>query len=156
MCTNCNDCKYVSIHTIGGKSINRYNAICTFGDKYKVIDLSVKESEKLLPPNWCPIKDEETEKKGDSTEMSFNERMEALGNIPRKIEWDDIKEREIYHVPQLLNEERKDIFILYRNSSFCTYRIVGGTTAVQTMYPNSLIAKAMVPHKIIQFEMKTK
>ena len=88
--------------------------------------------------------------------MSFNERLEALVNIHRKIEWADIKEKEIYHVPQLLNEERKDIFILYRNSSLCTYRIVGGTTAAQTMYPNSLIAKAMVPHKIMQFEVKTK
>lgn len=91
----------------------------------------------MLPietPEWCPINkgvdeqilkpiNQETSSQEKDVElvepkiksvkeMSYSEKREALGKLPRHIDWDDIKENDIFVVPKILTQSRKVVKIV--------------------------------------------
>lgn len=144
----CNFCNNVQITKIGALDDSRYNIYCGCGKMPRVVDLSVPSKAYVEKPEWCP-------KNKVSSKLSFSDKMTILRNMPPIIKWADIKENEIYHLPQLPGEERKDIFIVKKDSYSLTYREVGRPTNISyIIYPSTIVSKFLVKNKIKKFVVK--
>lgn len=144
----CNFCEHAQTFKI--KGLDRYNIYCNCGETSKMIDLSVPPKAYVEIPEWCP----KGKNKCNNT-LTFSDKMTILRNMTPLIKWEDIKENEIYHLPQLPGEERKDIFIVRKDLVSLTYREVEGSQNVlYTIYPSTLISKFLVKNKIKKFVVK--
>lgn len=145
----CNFCENAQINKING--LDRYNIYCNFNNALKMVDLSVPPKAYVEIPKWCPKSKNIENKK----ELTFSDKMNILRNMTPIIKWEDIKEHEIYHLPQLPGEERKDIFIVRKDLVSLTYREVDeAQNVLYTIYPSTLISKFLVKNKIKKFVVK--
>ena len=146
----CNFCEHSQINKIG--LLNRYNIYCNYSKSMKMIDLSVPDKAYVEIPEWCQKKNKNME----NTKLTFNDKMDILRKMSPFIKWNDIKENEIYHLPQLPGEERKDIFIVRKDSYSLTYKDVEGSSNISyTIYPSTLISKFLVKNKIKNYVIKS-
>ena len=147
----CNFCSSVLINKIGALDDSRYNIYCNCGKMPRMVDLSVPPKAYVEKPEWCPkmVNSDGTKK------LDFSDKIDILRKMPAMTEWDDIKENEIYHLPQLPGEERKDIFVVKKDNSSLTYREVDGSQNIQyTIFPHTIVSKFLVKNKVKKFIVK--
>ena len=137
-CLNCKECKHVfSSPTFN--DADGYESIYGFEwEDYYCSESSVteknngfareiesyvdKQIEKIVPPNWCPLKDMKT-----NFYKTYSDRTRALTKAEGMMKnWDDIQIGKIYHFPPLQGEKRCDIIIINKTNTCCTYRKVKG------------------------------
>jgi len=79
---------------------------------------------------------------------SIKELKNELQKVKSILSWDEIKEKEVYHIPPLISLERRDLYIISKNGNKATYKKVGDTTQQErTMYDSSVFARFMVKRK---------
>lgn len=144
----CNFCKDSEISKFDTTFDSRYNIYCCHEGK-KIVDVSVKPKHYIECPDWCP------KKINKRKTMTYQEKIEQLKKIQPFVKWDDIKENQVYHIPQIPGEERKDIIIISKHESYCTYKILNSTftNVSYTIYPHTLLSRFLVPHKIQKIQV---
>ena len=154
-------CKVVTFEALGEKRPRR-------------IDFNVSQTQDIVSPNWCPLKSgglvgqmglpfhpnistpkkevENTEEKTSSTpidkpfkEMTYSEKREKLKELPKHIEWDDIKEGNFYVIPKILSQARKVVKVITKTSTCCMCHEISQYTGEEytyscNVYPSDLDA----------------
>lgn len=141
----CNFCKHAKIKPIGYEENARYNLYCERDNNMiRLVDASIKHDDYVKCPNWCG---ERYTKESES--LSYTDRVSRMRNFKPFIAWDDIKVGEVYHIPQIPGEERKDIIITNKASTSLMYRVIGAPANISyTMYLSSLIRIFLVKNKL--------
>lgn len=152
MCKNkCTECKEATRKTAGNMPGSRYTLYCTHHDMMRMVDMSISPTAVIEAPDWCPL--EKIKKNKENGILSYQDKVDLLMKFKPCIEWDDLKENQVYHVPKLPGEERKDIVITRKSAYSCSYKRIGdkyGNT-VYTIYPSSLMVRFLTEHKIKEF-----
>lgn len=124
---------------------------------------SVLTNLKVARPYWCPLKEYYKNKANHQTTSYSKDTLssfEAWSKIPSMIEWDDIKEQTVYHVPPTQTNSRMDILVTSKYPTIMHYKVLtkNGSkqngVVIDTCYKSSLMAKRLVEHKIIKFAKK--
>ena len=169
-CNNksCKTCKYAEQEIITENLKDNYsNWLCTHDKKKSVISLSVLDSKPLNPPVWCPLHGLTSLGKSDTTKVQEKkklnnfEKREILEKMKPMIEWDDIKEHEVYHIPPLLYDDRKDIIVLTKNDMYLTYRTLSkeldkSSNITNRLYKNMLTSRFLTQHKVQKIQVIAK
>lgn len=158
---NCNTCQYAKPTLVQKGTFNNFNNWhCTYNGTHRLIDISVSTSKDVEIPKDCPCKFNEKNQVGNNiyTPLSYSEKRNIFESIKPLMSWDDIKEKEVYHVPPLPSETRKDIYIISKNDFSCTYRVLSSSIStsngtILTMYKTSLMHKFLVKHKLREIEV---
>lgn len=147
----CNFCEHAKISKIGIEDDARYNLFCTHDKEYdQIVDASVKHDSFVSCPSWCEKKKENQPKK-----LNYSDKIMLMRKISPFLEWEDIKVNEVYHIPQIPGEERKDILITYKSPSSLMYRNINEDSRVSyTLFPSSLVRIFLVKNKIKKFVAK--
>ena len=150
MC-KCTDCKEALRKIAGARQDSRYSLYCTHHDMMRLVDMSISPTAVIEAPSWCPL--EKLKKNKENGVLSYQDKVDLLMKFQPRIAWDDIKENQVYHVPKLPGEERKDIVITRKSAYSCSYKTIGDKykNTTYTIYPSSLIVRFMVEHKIKEF-----
>lgn len=153
----CNSCEHCSKHKIESVIYeDRCNYYCKYGGRNSMIEMTTTKDALVNKPNWCPIVQvAQIKEKKDKTPYEIKE---ALRSIKAFTKWEDIKVNEIYHLPPLVEgDKRKDIIITSKSQYFMNYKVLNSSNSysVNTFYPSSLEVKFLVPHKLMKFEIIT-
>lgn len=153
-CEYCNNCKFANCHVIKSEIYNeRKNWYCAHGKSKVLIDLTTEKDELITPPSWCPIN---TNKLKIDKTYTISEMREMIKSVKSITTWDDLKVNEIYHLPPLIDgDKRKDILITSKSQYSLSYKVLNEKTShqINTYYPSSIEVKFLVPHKIMKFEI---
>lgn len=158
---SCNVCKYSQCTLISKGSIKNYNNWhCMYNGVKTLLDMSVPSDKDVNIPSYCPLKaiSKIETKDNKPNKMSYTERRDFFDKIKPLMEWDDIEEKTVYHVPPLPTETRKDIYIISKNNYSCTYRVLSSNAStsngvILTMYKSTLMYKFLQKHKVKQIEV---
>jgi hypothetical protein len=145
----CNKCPFFLVKdTTQGVSYLQ-NCYCggVNAEKEKIIDWSIRFNSEVPTPAWCP-------KKTNSL-RNIGEGGYTWRDIKPRINFNDIKVGEEYHVAPYDNEGRKDIRIVSKVNNYCTYKIISEEKKYSSyyyvqdggIYENSLILKFMSKKK---------
>lgn len=168
----CNDCPYMIKNFIDDDKL-AFNACCgkviiDYGE-YSEPRLIKKRGGLLLnidTPEWCPkkngidkqvlkpvgrydykdVQDEQsTPSKVETTrKLTYYEKRDALKKLPRHLEWDEIKENEVFVIPKILTQPRKVIRVIFKTNSMIRYSEINdkGTESnyYSTIYPSDIEA----------------
>lgn len=149
----CNFCEHAKICKIGKEEDARYNLFCTYDKNYRqIVDASVKHDSFVSCPSWCELK-----KKDEESKLTFGEKVDKMRSFKPFLSWDEIKVNEIYHIPQIPGEERKDIIVTHKTPSSLMYKDINGASNVSyTLFETSLIRIFLVKNKIKKFVVKSR
>lgn len=159
---NCNLCQHSKCQKASTTTYEVYNNwYCKYGNIDRVLNYGVPSSTLISTPTWCPLKaiscfgGTQTEVK---SKLTYSDKYDLFKNMKSTIEWEDIKENEIYHVPPLADGKRRDIMVIKKSQYSFTYRELSkdpksSTSAIYTLYHTSVMAKFLVKHKIKEFEV---
>ena len=147
----CNSCGFLLKRKTNYSDHNYNNVYCEKDERTKLIELSIKEGEDIKTPYWCPLlenaKIEEKIKEGQT--LTMGEKRTILMQHKPFIAWDDIKVQQIYHIPPLLGEKRKDILVTWKGDYSCTFKDLSKNyNAIETIYPSTLMSRFFVEHKL--------
>ena len=149
----------------------RYDAACKLC-KYEAlgtsrsrrIDFNVGVGQDIVTPNWCPLngntqmgfpspstvssarpKPQETGPHPSTVGLTYTEKRERMKNLPKHIEWKDIKEGNIYLIPRIMNQSRKIVKVITKTEMCCSCHEISETTGneyqyVCSVYPSDLDA----------------
>lgn len=162
--TQYNTFKYVNWFC--GKTVAPYSTN-TGTPSQRSIEMSCVDTKKINSPYWCPFKGKMVKTAiGEATtvtepkpfkDLPYMERREKWLKVKVLSTWETIKENEIYHIPPINGEERKDILVTYKSSYSLSYRNLNKPNSlVETMYPSSLNVNFFVKHKIKEFKLADK
>ena len=129
--------------------------------------MSVLSTASITIPSWCPMGLKTKTTALATTEASKNETKKVLTwmekkNLWEKItpicKWEDIKVNDIYHVPPVLDEKRKDIIITNKTDFSFQYKHLSktksnATSCIYTVYKTGYWWKFMCKHKLKKIEM---
>lgn len=158
----CNVCQFSQNTMVSRNSLRHYNNWdCMCNGVKRLLDISVPSDKNITIPNWCPMgynRNENGEEfKKSYTPLTYSEKRSVFDNIEPLMKWEDIKEKEIYHIPPLPTETRKDILIMSKTDFSCTYKVLSATpnaySTVYTMYKSSLAYKFLTKHKVKEIEV---
>jgi len=147
----CNSCPNL-VKTESNISPHAYDVTCgivsyeAFGvSRHRRIDTNVKLSEDIETPSWCPSNKKKETTTTTPTYMSYSDKREKMKTFKRKIEWDDIKEGEVYVIPKILNQARKIVRVITKNDLSCICHEINENTLNEysynvTFYPSDLDA----------------
>lgn len=157
---SCNKCQYSQCSVISHGSTKSYNNWhCNYGGNKRLLDMSVPSDKDVEIPTFCPLNLSSKSNNYTKTfsNLTYTQKREMFENITPLMNWDDIKEKEVYHVPPLPSETRKDILIISKNDYSCTYRVLNSTysNTILTMYKTSMMYKFMSKHKLKKVEVIT-
>lgn len=156
----CNDCPQSQCKESGGWGTSLCNWYCNTDKLKRIIDMNVLSTKSLDIPKWCPLglhKQVSVQEKPKKKPLTYAEKREMWEDIPFLCKWEDIKISEIYHVPPVLGEKRKDVLITNISDFSFQYRLIDKTNnstsqATYTLYKSAIWWKFMVKHKIIKMK----
>lgn len=159
-CKNmCNKCGYLVRRKSNYGSDNSSNTYCDKTDSIRLIELSINDDEDIKTPDWCPLIEEKTikQKINDGIKLSYGEKKAILMQHTPIIPWDEIEANQIYHIPPLLGEGRKDILVTWKGEYSCTCKdLTKNYSAFETFYPSTLMSRFLTKHKVKQVEVVNK
>lgn len=96
---------------------------CQQGSSPKFIYNRLKETDKILRPEWCPL--------SNKTEKA----------ITPHTKWEDIKAYKVYHIPSAPGVQRKDIWVSFVSKNVVGYKeikngTIAGDNTIHCFYPN--------------------
>ena len=156
----CNYCKHSTCNVIKASNGSRYNWYCEQGKSIRMLEISAPKNFKVEVPDWCPLAKEGEKAKTDPTFASMKRKDEIIAKMPPMIKWEDIEANQVYHIPPICGWERADIWIKTKTQYSCTYvelkkHINLASAPIKYLYPNSKMAKFIVPHLNMNVEIKT-
>lgn len=157
----CNNCQYSQCSVISRGSTKSYNNWhCSYGGTKRLLDMSVPSDRDIEIPSFCPLNrgNKVNNYQQSFTNLTYTQKRELLENITPLTNWDDIEEKQVYHVPPLPSETRKDIYIVSKNDFSCTYKVLSSCNyqnTILTMYKTSMMYKFMKKHKVKKIEVVT-
>lgn len=157
--STCNKCGYLVRRKSNYGSANSSNTYCDKTDSIRLIELSVNDDEDITTPDWCPLIEEETikQKINNGIKLSHGEKKAILMQHTPIISWDEIEANQIYHIPPLLGEKRKDILVTWKGEYSCTCKdLTKNYNAFETFYPSTLMSRFLTKHKVKQVEVVNK
>lgn len=156
-CRNtCNKCGFLVRRKSNYGPANSSNTYCDKTDSIKLIELSINDDDDIKTPDWCPLIEEETVRRKikDGIKLSYGEKKAILMRHAPLIAWDEIEANQIYHVPPLLGEKRKDILVTWKGEYSCTCKDLSKNySAFETFYPSTLMSRFLTKHKVKQVEV---
>ena len=159
-CKNtCNNCGFLLRRKSNYGGADSSNIYCDKDSTSKLIELSVKDGEIIKSPHWCPIMEEKgvMDKIKNNIPLTNGEKRTLLMRHKPVISWDDIKQDEIYHIPPLLGEKRKDVLVTWKGKYSLTMKdLTKSYHSVETIYPSTLTSRFLIKHKIKNIEIKEK
>lgn len=129
------------------------------------IDEKAGPMKKLDTPSWCPlnqglktkiyrpeIKYENEQTKDNKTEgnepkrefkaLTYNEKRERLKQLPKRLNWEDIKIGELYVIPRIMYQKCKIIKVNTKTKDTITYSEIdfkgGETKSFTSLNPNDI------------------
>jgi hypothetical protein len=166
MCANkenckeiCNKCGFLLKRKTNYGSTKSSNVYCDKNDILKLIELSINDDEDIKTPLWCPLKAEAdvAEKIKNGTPLTEGEKKAILLRHTPIISWDEIEANQIYHIPAILGDKRKDILITWKGEYSCTFKDLSKNySAVETFYPSTLMSRFLTKHKVKKVELVDK
>lgn len=148
----CNFCEHAKIHKIGNEENARYNLFCAYDKNYnQIVDASVKHDSFVSCPSWCEKKKEQVL----GCKLNYTQKVDLMRKFKPFLNWDEIKVNEVYHIPQIPGEERKDILVTHKTSHSLMYKVINSASNVSySLYKSSLISIFLVKNKITQFVLE--
>lgn len=114
----------------------------------KPIDYYSLPSEKVDVPSWCPLGYANKRKP-----KTYTDEARIIDNVKGMIEWDDIQVGQVYHLPRLFREKRKDILIVTKTQYMITYRDINSQYAYsEYLYKSNGKYRFLVQHKVQEIE----
>ena len=154
----CDGCKHLVCRKSNYSVYGSDNAYCEYEKTIRLITLNAdKNKDKIETPDWCPILEEEKlrQKIVNGEKLTDGEKRKLLMRLKPSVKWDDIQKDEIYHIPPVLGEKRRDVIITWKGEYSCSLRDLSKTyVATETIYPSSLISRFLIKHKIKKVEVK--
>ena len=130
-CTGCrNEVDYYDIHCKAEK------------DKLVQGNYSSESVEPIEPPTWCPKK----KKEEDTRRLVPAAKFELWNKVTPKVNWDDIKVGDIFHVPAHNGMPRHDIEVLGKSEDSFYYKKVG-LMHYSNCFKRNIMAHVLVPKK---------
>jgi hypothetical protein len=124
-----------------------------------LIELSIDDDADIKTPLWCPLKAEAdiTEKIKNGVPLSESEKKAILLRHIPIISWDEIEANQIYHIPSILGDKRRDILITWKGEYSCTFKDLSKNySSVETFYPSTLMSRFLTKHKVKKVEFVNK
>ena len=153
-CNACEHCHRVKVESELYQ--DRCNFVCKFYAQSQLVEMVTQKGTLVKKPSWCPLDSQYKKVSQEPKKKTAYEIKEALKNVKSITTWDDIKVNQIYHLPPLVEgDKRKDILITAKSQYYMSYKVLGGANSysVNSFYPSSLEVKFLVPHKIMKFEI---
>ncbi len=169
--TFCSDCPHVIKKLIFTES-QYYNYYCGKEtnpyaqgmSQQRFIEVSYIPNKVISSPCWCPLKikaEKERFANGEGgnivpfSQLGYSERHQRWMMKTPLIKWEDIKEDEIYHIPPMMGEKRKDVVIVFKTAYSAAYKEIGpGASAVQTtFYPSTMFSKFLTKNKLKEIKL---
>lgn len=172
----CNYCGYL-IKSYNGEERRFFNACCSkktvmynSGERPMVIDFSTYEMADIERPDWCPLHPmesanshqlalpnkneasesaEKEEKPKAFKDMTYTEKREELKKLPKRLNWDDIKEGGYYLIPRIMTTPRKIIHVELKTENCLRCHEVSEQSGTEygyatNVYPNDIEAVMIV------------
>ena len=147
----------------------RFDASCklvkfeAFGeDRPRRMQYSVSLNDDIVSPNWCPLKKEASNILNNTSSSSLptttpssqtstpaytsiSDRREKMKELPKHIEWKDIKEGGMYVIPRILSQSKKIVKVITKTDMSCICHEISEYTGNEytyntTVYPTDLDA----------------
>ena len=140
-----------------------------------VIDFNTYEMADIERPNWCPIhpmgeeREEGTSQlalpckvEGEHTneettvpnkpfkEMTYTEKREAFKQLPKRLEWDDIKEGEYYLIPRIMTTPRKIVHVELKTENCLRCHEVSEYTGTEYSYVTNIFSNDIEAAVIVE------
>ena len=152
MCVNnniCNGCKYLEkeleYYGMDTLPFDYYTFYCnnTRSNYRKAIEYYVEEGELVPRPKWCQLQNGKTQTCFDVVRnKDFNFKPNNY-----LCKWDDIKVGQLYHLPPINKQKRKNLKVTYANNYCATFEIINpciNDNKFITIYYTDSIAKFLV------------
>lgn len=160
-CEYCNNCKHATCHIIKSDIYEeRKNWYCGHGKTKVLLDLTTEKDKLIYAPDWCPLAKEQSSNGANDYKVTYKSTPYEIRDQLKKVKgfssWDDIKVNQVYHLPPLLDgDKRRDILITAKSQYNMSYKVLNDNCSYQinTFYPSSLEVKFLVPHKIMHIEI---
>ena len=163
----CNDCVCAVCKESDCSHGQLNNWYCNSKGVKRIIEMSVLSTASIIIPNWCPmglrtkttaLTTTDSTKAETKKVLSWLEKKKLWESITPLCEWDNIKVNEIYHVPPVLDEKRKDIIITNKTDFSFQYKHLAkskgeATSCIYTAYKTGYWWKFMTTHKLKKIEM---
>ena len=153
----CNNCKFLTCRKSNYTVYGEDNAYCEFDKTIRLIKLGTnKDKIDLDAPDWCPVAEEETlrQKIVNGDKLTEGEKRKLLMKMEPKTPWDEIQKDEIYHIPPLFGEKRRDVLITWKGEYSCSMRdLTKSYAATETIYPSTLTSRFLIKHKLKKVEL---
>lgn len=79
---------------------------------------------------------------------SIQDLKEEFLTIKSVTPWTNVEVNAVYHIPPLINLDRRDIMILSKKDNNATYRRIGDTQQIErTLHKDSVFARFIVKRK---------
>lgn len=165
--TSCNKCSCSICKETDCSHGTLNNWYCNSKNVKRIIEMSVLSTAEISIPSWCPmglynkkstISTTETTRQETKKELTWMEKKNMWESIKPICEWDNIKINEVYHVPPVLSEKRKDIIVTSKTDFSFQYRHLSATKTEQnaciyTVYKTACWWKFMSKHKLKKIEL---
>ena len=158
----CNQCVNLT-RSYEMRSAGRFDAACkivtyeALGEKRpRRIDFNVSSGQSIVAPNWCPLNGNvpiglptpsqvSTTTPTSTGELTYSERREKMKQLPKHLEWGDIKEGHVYIIPKILSQARKIVKVIAKTELCCSCHEISETTGNEyqyncSVYPSDLDA----------------
>lgn len=153
----CNNCSFITCRKSNYSVYGSDNVYCNHDKSIRLIELGADMNKDIKSPEWCPIAEAQriTDKMNSGEKLTEGEKRTILMRHKPLIQWDDIKNDEIYHIPPLLGEKRRDVLVVWKGEYSCTIRDLSKNyNASETIYPSTLASRFFIKHKIKKIEIK--
>ena len=153
-CTNC-------IHLVRREALTNEseNVYCDKEKTIRLIEFRIPKGQDVKMPHWCPIEEaNKIQVKIDKGEKLTNgEKKTMLMRHTPLISWEDIKVNDVYHIPPLLGQDRKDVLVTWKGEYSCTFKNLSkGKNTIETIYPSTVESRFFVKHKLKKIEIDRK
>lgn len=161
--TSCNECPHSICKEASCSHGELNNWYCNTKNVKRIIDMSVLSTATLEIPSWCPMglhKNKQSEEQSLTSKkiLSYMEKKNLWESITQICKWEDIKVDDIYHVPPVMNDERRDILITNITDFSFQYKKIeknkkSSCSAIYTVYKTALWWKFMSKSKLIKIKV---
>lgn len=163
----CNNCVCAVVKECDCSHGQLNNWYCNSKGTKRVIDMSVLNTATIKIPHWCPmglykkpstITATEATKQETKKELTWMEKKKLWEDIKPICEWGNITVNEVYHIPPIMGEKRKDILVTNKTDFSFQYKNLttdkySSTSCIYTVYKTGIWWKFMSKHKLKKIEV---
>ena len=118
------------------------------------IDFNLTLANSIVAPFWCPMRENNeqaalpspsqvTTPQPTKNELTYTERRERLKQLPKHMEWDDIKEGHVYVIPKIMSQPRKIVKVMTKTNLCCSCHEINIDTNTEysfscSIYPSDI------------------